>query len=123
MFNTPPLGAATGGTEDLFPRIRKSFKEKSSIPQSLLCGSSLQTIRNNLKWLFNNKENLSNKKTSIINNDTDYPTTKAVKDALDTKQNNLTAGTGITLNNDTVSIDTAANLDITGTWTVPTPAL
>jgi hypothetical protein len=41
-FNTPPLGALhTGGAGDLFPRIRKNFKEKSSIPQGLPCGSSL----------------------------------------------------------------------------------
>jgi hypothetical protein len=29
-FNTPPLGALhNGGAGDLFPRIRKDFKEKS----------------------------------------------------------------------------------------------
>jgi hypothetical protein len=40
-FNTPPLGALpTGGAGDLFPRIRKDFKEKFSIPQGLPCGSS-----------------------------------------------------------------------------------
>jgi hypothetical protein len=40
-FNTPaPWGASHGGTGDLFPRIRKDFKEKSSIPQGLPCGSS-----------------------------------------------------------------------------------
>ena len=33
-FNTPPLGALpAGGPGDLFPRIHKSFKDKSSIPQ------------------------------------------------------------------------------------------
>jgi hypothetical protein len=40
-FNTPPLGALlTGGAGDLFPRIRKDFKEKSSISQGLPCGCS-----------------------------------------------------------------------------------
>jgi hypothetical protein len=41
-FNTPPIGALpAGGTGDLFPRIRKDFKEKSLIPQGLPCGCSL----------------------------------------------------------------------------------
>jgi hypothetical protein len=31
-----PLGHKTGGGGDLFPRIRKDFREKSSIPG--LCG-------------------------------------------------------------------------------------
>lgn len=35
------------------------------------------------------KEDKTNKKTTITNNDTDYPTTKAVKTALDTKQDTL----------------------------------
>ena len=39
-FNTAPLGAV--GTGDLFPRIRKDFKDKSSIPQGLPCGGSLK---------------------------------------------------------------------------------
>ena len=35
-FNTAPLGAVgTGGAGDLFPRIRKDFKDKSSIPAGL----------------------------------------------------------------------------------------
>jgi hypothetical protein len=38
-FNTPPLGAVkTGGAGDLFPRIRKDFKEKSSIPRRSAAG-------------------------------------------------------------------------------------
>jgi hypothetical protein len=38
-FNIPPLGAVrTGGAGDLFPRIRKDFKEKSSIPRRLRRG-------------------------------------------------------------------------------------
>jgi hypothetical protein len=41
-FNTPPLGALpAGGAGDLFPSIRKDFKEKSSIPQGFPCGCSL----------------------------------------------------------------------------------
>ena len=47
----------------------------------------LQTIRNNIKYLLNNKENISNKKTIITNSDTDYPTTKAVKTELNGKMN------------------------------------
>jgi hypothetical protein len=40
-FNPPPLGALlTGGAGDLFPRIHKAFKKKSSIPQGLPCGCS-----------------------------------------------------------------------------------
>ncbi|MDR0638312.1 MAG: hypothetical protein LBG27_05320, partial [Spirochaetaceae bacterium] len=36
---TPPLGAVkTGGAGDLFPRIRKDFKGKSSIPRRLRRG-------------------------------------------------------------------------------------
>jgi hypothetical protein len=56
----------------------------------------LQTIRNNLKHLFENKENTSNKKTSITDSDTDYPTTKAVKTQLDTKENTSNKKTSIT---------------------------
>jgi hypothetical protein len=38
-LNTPPLGAVkTGGAGDLFPRIRKDFKGKSSIPRRLRRG-------------------------------------------------------------------------------------
>jgi hypothetical protein len=38
-FNTPPLGAVkTGGAGDLFPRIRKDLKEKSSIPRCSAAG-------------------------------------------------------------------------------------
>jgi hypothetical protein len=38
-FNTPPLGAVkTGGAGDLFPRIRKDFKKKSSIPRRSAAG-------------------------------------------------------------------------------------
>jgi hypothetical protein len=38
-FNTQPLGAVkTGGVGDLFPRIRKDFKVKSSIPRSSAAG-------------------------------------------------------------------------------------
>jgi hypothetical protein len=38
-FNSPPLGAVkTGGAGDLFPRIRKDFKEKSSIPRRSAAG-------------------------------------------------------------------------------------
>ncbi|MDR1308061.1 MAG: hypothetical protein LBK74_10875, partial [Treponema sp.] len=33
-----PLGRKTGGAGDLFPRIRKDFKEKSSIPRCLRRG-------------------------------------------------------------------------------------
>jgi hypothetical protein len=41
-FNTPPLGALlTGGAGDVFPRIRKDFKVKSSIPRGEPRGSSL----------------------------------------------------------------------------------
>jgi hypothetical protein len=37
--DTPPLGAVeTGGAGDLFPRIRKNFKEKSSIPRCSAAG-------------------------------------------------------------------------------------
>ena len=38
-FNSPPLGAVnTGGAGDLFPRIRKAFKEKPSIPRRSAAG-------------------------------------------------------------------------------------
>jgi hypothetical protein len=44
-LNTPPLGAVkTGGTGDLFPRIRKDFKGKSSIPRRLRRGFLLEFI-------------------------------------------------------------------------------
>ena len=46
-FNTAPLGAVdNGGAKDLFPRICKDFKVKSSIPQSLPCGGSLLFMSN-----------------------------------------------------------------------------
>jgi len=38
-FNTAPLGAVgTGGARDVFPRIRKDFKEKSSIHRCFAAG-------------------------------------------------------------------------------------
>ncbi|MDR1139208.1 MAG: hypothetical protein LBK93_01120 [Rickettsiales bacterium] len=59
--------------------------ESNTLPETGPITTILQTVKNNLKYLFANKEDKSNKKTSITDSDTEYPTTKAVKTQLDLK--------------------------------------
>jgi hypothetical protein len=72
---------------------------------------------------FDEKENVANKKTTLTNSNTDYPTTALLTTELNKKQNSLTVGTGITLNGTTISINTASNITISGIWNVPTPSM
>jgi hypothetical protein len=80
---------------------------------------------------FDEKENVSNKKITLTNSAIDYPTTQLLTTELNKKQNNLTAGTGITINGTTISASssylgsiakgtgTTTYLRNDGTWATP----